>query len=140
MTRPSSARLVLQRISNKRDDAGICNPSSGAIVGRGLLVAVYVEPLAAGQDADDSVASVGGIAEVGLDCVTVTGALPVCVTGAGVSLFPLLAVGASLCRNKVLLFVFECTMTEDDLTWKSSTYAELPILHRVPRQWLQLCI
>ena len=63
------------------------------------MVAVYVEPLAAGQDADGSVAGVGGIAMVGPDCVIVTGALPVSVTGAGVSLFPLLAFSASLCRN-----------------------------------------
>ena len=60
---------------------------------------MYVEPLAAGQDADDSVASVGAIVGAGPDCVTVTGALPVSVTTVGVSLFPLLAVGASLCRN-----------------------------------------
>ena len=86
-----------------------------------------MEPLAAGQDADGSVASDGDIARVGADCVTVTGALPVFVTvggvslfpivavGAlpvsvkvgGVSLFPIVAVGASLCRNKVSLVAFD---------------------------------
>ena len=99
-----------------------------------------MEPLAAGQDADGSVTSFEGIARVGPDCVTVTGAVLVSVTEAGVSLFPVLAVGTSLYKSKVSLFAFECTMTEDDLTWKSSTYAELLILYRVPRLWPQLGI
>lgn len=93
------ARLVLQRISNKRDDSGICNSNSEAIVGRGLLVAVYVEPLIAGQEADGSVAGVGETVRVGPDCVTVAGALPACITVAGVSLFPVVAVGVTLGRN-----------------------------------------
>ena len=93
---PSSPRLVLQRISNKRDVSAIC---SQAIVGRGLLVAVYVDPLIAGQEADGSVAGVGETVRAGPDCVTVAGALPACIIVAGVSLFPVVAVGASLGGN-----------------------------------------
>lgn len=98
--------MVLHRISNESDETGISSSSSGAIVGSGLLVAVYVEPLAAGQaDVDgSSVASVvdGEVAGVGLNWVTVTGgALLLSVTaGAGVSLFLLFllaVIGASLC-------------------------------------------
>ena len=88
-------RLVLQRISNKSDDPGICNSSSEAIVGRGLLVAVYVEPLIAGQELDGSVAGVADTVRAGPDCVTVTGAL----------LFPVVAVGVILGRNKVSFLV-----------------------------------
>ena len=108
---------MLHRISNESDETGICTSSSGAIVGSGLLVAVYVEPLAAGQaDADgSSVASVDGeVAGVGPNWVTVIdSALLVSVTaGVGVSLFLLFllaVIGASLCRSKVSLFcLFVC--------------------------------
>ena len=44
-TEPPSAVLVLQRISKASDVWVICETS----VMRGLLLAVYVEPLAAGQ-------------------------------------------------------------------------------------------
>ena len=128
---PSSARLVLQRISNIRDGVAICSP---VIVGRGLLVAVYVDPLIAGQDADGSVAGVGEIVRVGPNCVTVTGALSACIIVAGVSLFPVIVVGVSLGTNKVALLVSKYTMTRNELTWTYSTYAA--ILHQVPRQWL----
>ena len=56
MTEPPSPRLVSQRISNLRDDAAICEESA---IRRGLLVAVYVEPFAAGQLGDESLVGVG---------------------------------------------------------------------------------
>ena len=40
MTEPYAARLVLQRISNEKNDSLGDHPSVGAIVGRGLLVAM----------------------------------------------------------------------------------------------------
>ena len=58
---------------------GICEAS----VGKGLLVAVYVEPLVAGQPRDGSVFCVGVTMPISLDCIavfvpiTVVGALPV---------------------------------------------------------------
>ena len=69
-TEPPSAVLVSQRISKASDDRVVCDPS----VMTGLLLAVYVDPLAAGQLGDAEV-GVGVIVVMSPICVTVTAVL-----------------------------------------------------------------
>ena len=65
-----------------------------------------MEPLIAGQELDGSVAGIADTVRAGPDWVTVNGALPVCVIVAGALLFPVVAVGVILGRNKVSFLVF----------------------------------
>ena len=68
---PPSAVFVSQRISKGKDVWDTCERSTGV----GLLLAMYVEPLAAGQLGDACAAGVGVIVDKLSDWVTVTGAL-----------------------------------------------------------------
>ena len=69
---PPSAVFVLQRISKGKDVWRTCEAS----VGVGLLLAMYVEPLAAGQLGDGCADVVAVMIDWSPDWVTVTGALP----------------------------------------------------------------
>ena len=63
--------FVSQRISKGKDVWVTCEASTGV----GLLLAMYVEPLAAGQLGDTCADGVGVIVDMSSDWVTVTGAL-----------------------------------------------------------------
>ncbi len=71
-------KSVLQRISKERDVLGICQPSFTSSVGRGLLVAMYVEPLAAGHTRGGSVADVKVVVVTLSNRATVVGAPLLC--------------------------------------------------------------
>lgn len=92
LTSPPWPVLVLQRISKEKEFWGICEES---VMG-GLLVAVYMEPLAAGQLREESAVGVGVVVEEGavgvgvvvvmvLACVMVVGRLLVLVVGASLN-------------------------------------------------------
>ena len=100
-------------------------------VGKGLLVATYVEPLAAGQLGDGCVDGVGVIVVVmSPDCVTVTGTLPALVVDA-------------LLRRSVGISIWQAwavRIRTRELTLVSFACVGLPGLHQVLRPVLRLRI